>query len=755
MFTARRVALAALCLGLLPALPAQAATQAVLYAAPTGSGTACTQVAPCSLDGARTKVRGMVGTMTGDLVVTLAGGTYRLTSTFTLGPADSGTNGHKVIWTAAAGATPTFSGGKTVTGWTKSDAAKEIWRAPLPAGTSPRQLYVNGGPRPRAAGPGCARTVCLVATTGLTGAAATGIGGFAHPEDVEASLKSRWRNYRCGVSSVSGDTLVMEQPCWTNSRSGTGRTGPGWDGNTAVDKGYHGVEFFENAYEFIDTPGEWFADTRAGYVYYKVLYSGSDPNAGTFEVPAVETLLLLSGTTADPVHDIEIDGITFAYSTWNQPKTGDGYAGTQAGLSLTGATGPADQSGRYYTKPAAAVTVRTGRNVVISDSTLTHLGGAGVKFETGTQHSTITRNTFTDISNGAVFVGDTDPDPTADLVSLDNTLSYNRISWTGKEFTDSVGIWSGYDAELVVDHNTLTDLPYSGISVGWGWNQSAAQQSSLRDNRITNNYITNAMMPSANQHDGGGIYTQGAQPGSVISGNYINRSAFANTERDGNGIYLDEQSSYLRVERNVVTRVAYKWVSNWASWGINNTVTGNWTDTVAPALSGTGSTMTNNQTALLSLPADAVAVASAAGAGGTTVEPLAVDHARGKPATQSSTSVGASAANDGNTTNYSSTTSQSQPYWQVDLGASRSIANVEIWNGNAWGSLANFSVLVSDNPITPVALADAKAQAGVSTYQHTGTALRPSFVTVGRTGRYVRIQLANTATLSLAEVKVH
>ncbi|WP_436494347.1 right-handed parallel beta-helix repeat-containing protein [Actinokineospora sp. HUAS TT18] len=753
LFTARRAALAALCLTLLPVTSAHAATQATLYAAPNGSGTACTQAAPCSLDGARTKVRGMTAGQTGDIVVTLAGGTYRLAGTFTLGSADSGRNGHKVIWTAAAGATPVLNGGKVVSGWQKTDAAKEIWRAPLPSGATPRQLYVNGSPRPRAAAPGCVKAVCPVSTTGLGGAAATGIGALSHPEDVELSMKQRWRNYRCGVSSVSGDTLVMEQPCWKNSLPGTNRTSPAWD-NTTVDKAA-GVEFFENAYEFIDAPGEWFADIRAGYVYYKVLYPGSDPNGGTVEVPVVETLLQLSGTTADPVHDIEIDGITFAYSTWNQPKTTEGYAGTQAGLSLLGFTGPSEMAGRYYSKPAAAVTVRTGRNIVFSDSTFTHLGGAGLKLEAGTQHSTVTRNTFTDISNGGVYVGDTEPDPTPELTSLDNTVSYNRISWTGKEFTDSVAIWAGYDAELVIDHNTLSNLPYSGISVGWGWNQPEARESALRDNQITNNAITNVMMPSAHQHDGGGIYTQGAQPRSVITGNYVNRSAYANTERDGNGIYLDEQSSYLTVERNVVTRVGYKWVSNWASWGINNTVTGNWSDTVAPALSGTGSTMTNNQTALLSLPAEALAVANAAGAGGTVVEQLAVDHARGKTATQSSTSVAASAANDGNTTNYSSTTSQSQPYWQVDLGSAKSITQVELWNGNAWGSLTNFTVLVSDNPFTSATLAGAKAEPGVTWYQHAGTSLRPSFVDVGRTGRYVRIQLANTATLSLAEVKVH
>src|SRR5262249_38513325 len=53
----------------------------VLFASPTGSGTACTQAAPCSLIGARDQVRTMNASMTADIVVWLLGGTYAQTDT--------------------------------------------------------------------------------------------------------------------------------------------------------------------------------------------------------------------------------------------------------------------------------------------------------------------------------------------------------------------------------------------------------------------------------------------------------------------------------------------------------------------------------------------------------------------------------------------------------------------------------------------------------------------------------------------------
>ncbi|MFC7616507.1 right-handed parallel beta-helix repeat-containing protein [Actinokineospora soli] len=732
-------------------LPAQAATQHVLHVSPTGSGTACAATAPCSLDAARTRVRELAPSMSGDIEVRLGSGTYRFTGTFDLGAADSGQNGHRVRWLAAAGATPVFTGSRVVGGWSLHDAAKEIWRAPLPAGPVPRQLYVNGAARPRAAGPGCTRAVCPTSATGIGGAAATGIAGFAHPEDVEASIKVRWRNYRCGVASVSGDTLVMRQPCWKNSSSGTNRTGPSWDATTVDSARYSGVAFFENAYELVDQPGEWYANTHDGHLYYKVAYAGSSPNTGLFEIPAVETLVRMTG-----VRGVSLEGITFTQTWWRQPTTDEGYAGTQAGLTLTGATGPTpDRAGRYYTKPEAAVNIRAGRDVAVRGSAFARLGGAGIELEAGTQRSSVEGNTFTQISSGAVYVGDTEPNAPAEQVSLGNSVSRNTITWTGREFTDAVAVWSGYDAELTVDHNTIANLPYSGISVGWGWNDAVARTSTLRDNRITNNAISNVMMVSSGQHDGGAIYTQGAQPRSVISGNYINRSEYGSGERDGNGVYLDEQSSYLTVERNVVTRVAGKWVSNWASYGIQNTARANWSDTVAPALSGTGSALVDNQQALTALPAEAVAVAQAAGASPSSVEQLVPDFARGRPATQSSGASAASAVDGDGYGTTATTASQSQPYWQVDLGSVRAVGQVEIWNPGSNTALADFWVLVSDAPITAAGLDAARAQPGVTAYRHDGRALRPSFVAVGRSGRYLRVQLPGTAALSIAELKVH
>ncbi|OON80048.1 right-handed parallel beta-helix repeat-containing protein [Streptomyces tsukubensis] len=734
-------------MGVAQAAPAASTALRTLHAAPHGTGAACTAGHPCSLDGARDAARAIENR---DVRVELADGTYTRKTPLELGVADSGSQGHTVTWTAAPGAHPVLSGARTISGWrTAPDGA---WTAEVPDGVTPRQLFVDGRRATRARGEACTASVCEATATGMTGAEATGIADWARPTDAEAVIKVRWRNYHCRITSARGDRLTFARPCWTNSAAGTDRTGPSWDSTTVDSARYQGVDHFENAPELLDKPGEFTWNSADRTVTY-LPRAGENMRRARTLTPATEQLLTLDGA-----HDVTVSGIGFAYAAYRQPGTDEGYAGTQAGLTLTGATGPVDHAGRYYTKPSAAVTVRGGHRVRVDRSAFTHLGGAGLVMEAGTKDSKVTRSTFTDLSSGALYIGDTEPRPAAELAGERNTVSRNTIRDAGVEYSDAAGIWAGYEAHLSVDHNTLERLPYSGISVGWGWNQPEARKSVLADNRVTNNRITDVMRVKDAQHDGGAIYTQGAQPGTVISGNYINRSAYGNTERDGNGIYMDEQSSYIRVANNVLTRLGYKWVSNWADYGIQNHVTGNWADTKAPELGGTGSVMEENHTSLDRLPDRARQIAARAGAGGGKVEPLRADLARTGRATQSTTdpAAGSEAARalDGDTNTDTRTLSDPGSWWQVDLGAVRDIDQVEVWN-DASMTTADFDVTISSTP-DAANPANAKGAARTTTVHVTGKALRPTLLDdLHAKGRYLRITRTGTGRVGFSSVQAH
>jgi RHS repeat-associated protein len=136
----------------------------------------------------------------------------------------------------------------------------------------------------------------------------------------------------------------------------------------------------------------------------------------------------------------------------------------------------------------------------------------------------------------------------------------------------------------------------------------------------------------------------------------------------------------------------------------------------------------------------------------------------GKATSQSSTGFGGNSSRgvDGNTSgdwgdnSVSHTNLERQPWWQVDLGSVQQIGTVRLWNRTDCCSdrLSDFHVLVSDNPFSSTDLTTTINQAGVSRYYTAGPAGALTEIGVGRSGRYVRVQLAGDNYLSLAEVEV-
>jgi len=138
--------------------------------------------------------------------------------------------------------------------------------------------------------------------------------------------------------------------------------------------------------------------------------------------------------------------------------------------------------------------------------------------------------------------------------------------------------------------------------------------------------------------------------------------------------------------------------------------------------------------------------------------------ALGKPAIQSSTSWAGEAkrAVDGSTdgdfhhNSVSHTSSQPQEWWQVDLGDVFSLQQIRIWNRTdcCGERLSNFYVLVSDDPFPSTNLQETLDQPEVGRYYFKGTVARNTDIEIARTGRHVRVQLAGTDYLALAEVEV-
>ena len=296
-----------------------ASTQTI-YAAPDGSGSTCSQAAPCSLNGAQAAVRALVAEpFSSDVAVQLADGVYRLSAPLTFTAADSGWSGHPVVWQAAPRARPVLSGAIHVTGWSQIDASKNIWQASVPAGTNSRQVYINGAEVPIAQTTPAEQQISFASAGGGTGYTVSpsswasnlqnqiGPVNLHNVEFVYTGVGSQWTETRCRVDSLSGSTLLMQQPCWYNATHH-----PTWSqatgGLPSVPAGAAPVTI-ENAYPFLH-PGQWYLDQSANKLDYIPL-PGQQMSNLDVEVPHIETILSGTGTLSNPIHDITFSGLQF------------------------------------------------------------------------------------------------------------------------------------------------------------------------------------------------------------------------------------------------------------------------------------------------------------------------------------------------------------------------------------------------------------------------------------------------------------
>ncbi|TDE55739.1 right-handed parallel beta-helix repeat-containing protein [Nonomuraea mesophila] len=638
-------ALAAAFVLVAPVSPARAATT-TLYASPAGTGTACTSGQPCSLAAAQTAVRSLNAGMSGDIVVELAGGVYRRSSPLRLTAADSGDNGYSVRWQAAAGAVPVISGARAVTGWTLADAGKNIWRADVATGIDTRQLYVDGALATRAR-TAVNRSDFTASSTGMrfTSGALSYLNNLADQGRVEMESIGSFTDRYAPVRSISGNLITMRQPAWNNNNFG-------YDTFTSPHRA--GPLYLVNAYEFLDSPGEWYLDPATGALSYIPL-AGQNMADVSVELPVLQSLVHVGGTYDAPAHHITFSGITFTGTSWLGPGQDQGYVDQQTGAYIAGdwnwpAFTSCHQGCRqfeaarpnWYQMPAA-VQISAANTVAFTDSRFVNLGQTAIGIGNdanahasgvglGASDITVTRSEIARSAAGGVVAGgvrgDAHHPSDQRMVNRNITVSHNRIHDLGLDHRGIVAVLTTYVTGTDVSHNEVYNLPYTGMSIGYGWGANEPGGSThyadrgLYDfqpryttpttasgNRLVGNYVHDVMQQMT---DGGCIYTLSWNPGAVISDNHCLRT------NGWFGIYFDEGSRYYTVRNNVLSNTGTWATANyWYGENMGDlTVTGNWsTNGGTNVTDGDRGNVVNNNVTVANgaWPAGAQAVIAAAG----------------------------------------------------------------------------------------------------------------------------------------------
>jgi len=441
-----------------------------------------------------------------------------------------------------------------------------------------RQVYVNGVKATRAKStgplPGAVET-----TTGYT-TTDTNMQNWGNKDKIEFVYHCQdWQVSRILVSNISGTNVTMKEDGWSIAKS-----------MTAVNKYNHRMIYMENAYELLDAEGEWYLNSSTDYLYYKPK-SGENMSSATVEVPVVEKLVDISGTSGTSyVANIQFEGIMFKLTNWTHPTyyalvgwQGTGYFDTMN-----------DLNNRIWHAPEAAVSMGYARYIKVERCSFNKLGALGIRISDGTQNSRIRGCVFDGIAADGIYFFTTNRNESdGNKIVKYLTINNNYITNVGVDYKMASAVYGEAAQNVSITHNKIENVPYDGIQLRAGCN-SAANMRKAHD--ISYNHIKNSVNALG---DGGAIYTNGemyldsTSSRSTITNNYIQG---VGSGPWCNALYTDEGSSYWSVSNNVCDGITTRWIHIWKSTIHDEIVNGNYTNSGSIRNDGTNCTITNTTT---------------------------------------------------------------------------------------------------------------------------------------------------------------
>lgn len=525
--------------------PTQPVVQKTFYVSPSGSdeNDGSKESPFATIQRAQQAVRSINANMTGDIVVYLAGGIYDVKETINFNHLDSGSNGFRVIYKALEDQEPILDGGKKVSQWSQVEGSN-LWKAHVDSPDYIRNIFVNGH---RAQIAASARSYTGISEYKDDKGVLSGfyvddsvIGNYENQSDIQLHWVASWKTHILPVEKIvdEGDgkkLILMQQPYYKNSFPGN-IVKNGWNP-------YYDHEFFvQNAFELLDEPGEWYYNRVTRELFYYPLANEHMETAEVY-VPVTDKLLDVRGTLENPVKNLTFSGITFRHTAWEQPSV-KGYVTLQAEVLINTAL----NFGARIMVPGG-IEIDNAKDFHFTNNRLMRFGQIALLLKDGIERAVVEGNYFYDNSHAAIVLGHFFTHAgDLDKISKNTSIRNNLIRKSGQEFWGAPAISTYYAQDLEISHNDIADIPYIGISVGWGWGKNNATTPS-KNIMVKNNRIVRSFMK---MEDGGAIYTMSAHPGSVVSGNYIKSAHF-------NAIQNDKGTSGITFKNNVMEDIDIRW----------------------------------------------------------------------------------------------------------------------------------------------------------------------------------------------------
>ncbi|MHC5183642.1 MAG: right-handed parallel beta-helix repeat-containing protein [Planctomycetota bacterium] len=516
--------------------------------------------------------------------VYLRGGEYVLDETLVFDLCDSSPQGTQFRYMAYKDEQPVITSAVAVTGWQKlsnalanlpTTAQDKVWVTDVANGNDFKVLYNNGVMLPRARSKGFSPV--------RSDQGKGDIKRLTMPEDFDLR---KWDNYN------DVEVLIRPTYAWTMnilpiadvdvaSRQVTTTVGgtyplepqPQWSMEA------HGISdtcWFENALEFLDSPGEWVFDSKTDKLY---LWPKDSQRPQNITMPQCVELIRIEG---QPQQDMPVDKVVSGIVFKGIKFTGnDRYTWTDAEPSFQHDWSAVDQA-------SAMLRLRCASDCVIEDCQFVQGGTAGVRIYLQASGNRIEGNRFSYLGEHGIAICGYGPG-TKDVNRANKVLN-NRIDHIGQLYWYAFGIYIAQSGENYIANNLIHNIPFVGITLsgcrdfnyqrprnGEGYRTVRWQDFSdrnkkmlqdaygggkemtefflsylhARDNIIEGNEIFAAVETMG---DGNAIYLSGAGTGNLIKRNYIHHILSSGIQTALRPDDLQEQTMF---EENIVYKCVY------------------------------------------------------------------------------------------------------------------------------------------------------------------------------------------------------
>ncbi len=444
-----------------------------------------------------------------DVKVIIGDGVYRIDEPLVFRSDVFANKKYTVTFKAQENSRPVISGGRIVTGWEKEEG--DLWTAQIPEVKNGkvwfRSLYKDGQRLTRSREPDY-DYFKIKAKQDFKHIQLKQKPGFdsLKGQNTEIFMVANWSINRGLIEKIKGNTVV--------TKTNMGRSEHPW---TSPQVGRS--VFFEHALEFVDQPGEWYLDQKTGKIFY-MADEGENPNQHEFVYPVLKHLVILEGTQKEKLKNLHFKNLSFEHSSWQLPE--EGYLAVQACYYGYKDAEMAGGCRVTYLQPAA-VKLKYVRNSSFYECNVSRTSASAISIGAGCENVEVQGGKIFDIGANGIHIGHHDEpidgpdqdwldkrDVPRDIKVLNNYIHHcGQINW------GAVGVFTAFTENTVISHNLITDLPYTGIMVGFKWSSVAT---SHKKSKVTFNRVNTVMTRLA---DGGGIYTLGYQPGTEILNNLV------------------------------------------------------------------------------------------------------------------------------------------------------------------------------------------------------------------------------------------